>query len=79
MLAATFNPTSLSVPKSTVVSFTNDSGINHNVVFDAPVAPAVTDIGPIASGTVTRTFSDSGTWKFHCTIHGGMNGQIVVP
>lgn len=79
MLSATFDPSQLSVPKGTVVSFTNNSGITHNPVFDAPRSTGVTDIGMISSGTVTRTFNESGTWNFHCTIHAGMIGQIVVP
>lgn len=79
MTGASFDPSQLSVPKGTVVSFTNSSGVNHNIVFDAPKSTGVTDIGAISSGTVNRQFNESGTWNLHCTIHAGMTAQIVVP
>ncbi len=81
MQGASFDPSQLSVPKGTVVSFTNSSGVNHNIVFDAPISTGVTDIGPFASGAtpVTRTFSESGTWNLHCTIHAAMTAKIIVP
>lgn len=79
MQAASFDPASVSVPKGTVVGFQNGSGVTHNIVFDAPVSTGVTDIGQISSGTATRTFNESGTWKLHCTIHAGMTAQVVVP
>jgi plastocyanin len=79
MTGSTFSPASLTVAAGTIVSFTNNSGVLHHPVFDAPVAPGVTDIGDISSGTVNRTFSKSGTWNFHCTIHAGMAGSVTVP
>ena len=77
MRAASFFPTTLTVAKNTTVSFTNNSGVDHNVVFDAPPA-GLTDIGNIPSGTATRSFDTVGTFNFHCTIHPGMNGSITV-
>ena len=80
MRSAVFDPTELSVTKGSSVTFSNTSTVPHNVVFDAPLDPAVVDIGQINSGaTSSRTFNTSGTWNFHCTIHGGMDGKIVVP
>jgi plastocyanin len=79
MQGASFDPAQLSVAKGTVVSFTNSSGVTHNIVFDAPRSTGVTDIGSISSGTVSRTFNESGTWNLHCTIHAGMTAQVVVP
>jgi trimeric autotransporter adhesin len=79
MQSASFDPVQVTVPKGTVVSFTNGSGVLHNIVFDAPRSTGVTDIGQISSGTVTRTFNESGTWNLHCTIHAGMTAQVVVP
>ena len=58
MQGASFDPSQLSVPKGTVVSFQNNSGVTHNIVFDAPKTTGVTDIGMISSGTVTRTFNE---------------------
>jgi plastocyanin len=80
MTAATFSPSTLSASKGATVGFNNASGVDHNVVFDAP-KPAGTpvDIGLISSGTVIRTFDTSGEFSFHCTIHGGMTGKISIP
>jgi hypothetical protein len=77
--ASSFSPTSLTVTKGTTVKFDNSSTVDHNVLFDAPVSPGVSDIGAFASGTsTTRTFGTVGTFNFHCTIHAGMNGKMVV-
>jgi plastocyanin len=34
--------------------------------------------GPKLSGSYTVTFSKAGTYYYHCTIHPGMNGKVVV-
>jgi len=31
-----------------------------------------------AGGSYSRTFSVAGTFNYHCTIHAGMNGKVVV-
>ena len=77
MRASSFFPTTLTVANGTTVSFTNSSGVEHNVIFDSPPA-GVGDIGSITSGTVTRSFGTAGTFAFHCTIHAGMNASITV-
>lgn len=81
--ADNFLPTELTVVKGTIVTFSNSTAILHHVVFDTPRAIGVDDIGDIQSTTANRMFPSSGTFPFHCTIHGGvgtgMHGQIVVP
>jgi hypothetical protein len=77
MRASSFQPTTLTVAKSTSVSFENSSGIDHNVVFDNTTSGAA-NIGLISSGTVVRTFNTAGTFAFHCTIHAGMTASITV-
>ena len=77
MRASSFQPTTLTVAKGTTVSFTNSSGVDHNVIFDSPTA-GVADIGAISSGTVPRSFGTAGTFAFHCTIHAGMSASITV-
>ena len=72
-----FSPTSLTVAKGTTVTFTNNSGVTHNVVFDN-AAPAGGDIGSISSGSQTRTFATAGSYPIHCTLHVGMTGSITV-
>jgi plastocyanin len=77
-LSTNYNPTSLTVAKGTTVTFHNDSGIDHTVNFDGTRPPGVTDVPLNNAGDFPRTFSDAGTWKFHCTQHAGMTGQVVV-
>jgi len=77
MRASIFQPTSVTVAKGVTVSFQNNSNVDHNIVFDSPPA-GVTDIGPISSGTQTRVFNTAGTFALHCTIHAGMNANVVV-
>jgi len=71
-----FSPTSLTVTHGATVTFTNNSGVTHNVVFDSN-APPGGDIGSISSGSQDRTFPTAGNFPFHCTIHAGMNATIV--
>lgn len=78
MLSGSYSPRSLTVSAGTAVTFTNDSGINHTVTFDAPRATGVTDIGLHSSGSNQRTFGQAGRFPFHCTQHGAMTGEIVV-
>lgn len=50
--------------------------VEHNVHFDT--GPVAIDSIPAASNTsVSRTFSTSGTYTFHCTIH-NFSGTLVV-
>ena len=71
-----FNPVSLTVSKGTTVTFTFES-VTHNVTFDATTgAPA--NIGNTSSAAVTRTFANSGSFGFQCTLHSGMRGTVVV-
>lgn len=78
MLATTFSPNTVTVSAGSTVSFTNNSGIFHDVTFDAPRSPGVNDIGLHASGTNSRTFTTAGRFPFHCNQHGGMTGEVVV-
>ncbi len=78
-----FQPTSLTVPAGTTVTWTwGPAATVHNVT---PVAPATQ---PGASGnhaaphTYQFTFDTPGTYNYYCTLHGsptsGMRGVIIV-
>src|SRR3954471_295702 len=71
------NVNTLTVPANTAVTFTNDSGILHDVTFDDPSTALA--VGSGAAGNITqhtsgshqRQFAVSGsTHPFHCTQHG---------
>ena len=72
----TFTPVSLSIKKGDTVTWNNSSGVAHNVTFDngAPFNQALND-----GSQISRTFTATGTFNFHCSIHGpSMHGTIVV-
>jgi plastocyanin len=73
----TFSPSVLTVTRGATVSFTNNSGVTHNVIFDTQ-GVAGGDIGVIGSGSQQRTFANTGTFAFHCAVHEGMTGTISV-
>lgn len=49
-----------------------DPTVPHNVTF------AKRHSGTKQTGTYTLTFGTAGTFKYHCTIHPGMDGKVVV-
>lgn len=73
--ASTFDPSQVTVARNGTVTWT--FAIEHNVTFDGSGAPA--NIGNTAGGTASRVFPNSGTFSYHCTIHPGMAGSVVVP
>jgi plastocyanin len=74
-----FSPTPDTVPAG-VVTFTWSSSSNgHNVTWLTGPAPLPANSTPPTktSGTYQATLQN-GTYTYHCTIHSGMNGTIVV-
>lgn len=70
-----FLPILLTVPVGTTVTWVNNDGSNHNVVFTDQVKS-----GRLRhDATYTRTFTAAGTYPYQCAIHGEMmKGTIVV-
>lgn len=81
------NPT-VTVGTNAAVTWTNDSGIVHNVTFANPSAALAVGGGSAgnvpdhSSGSNQRQFAAAGSYGFHCTIHGtptsGMRGTVTV-
>ena len=71
-----FAPNSVNVQAGQTVAF-QFGAVEHNVTFTAATG-VPENIGNSASTTVLRTFSTVGTYVYHCTIHAGMGGQVVV-
>jgi len=71
-----FNPTP-DTATAGVVTFTWSNASNsHNVTWlTGPTAPA--NSATMTTGTYSPTLAQ-GTYTYHCTIHAGMNGTIVV-
>lgn len=71
-----FSPTSVTIARTGTVTWTNETGIAHNVTFSGTGAPA--NIGNHSSGSNARTFSNAGTFSYQCTNHSGMTGSVTV-
>jgi plastocyanin len=51
----------------------------HTVTWDSqPPGAAVGDIAVSSNTSVARDFSVAGTYEYHCTIHSGMTGSLLV-
>jgi plastocyanin len=69
-----FGP-STTVTKGTTVTWTNNDYTPHTVTADNNSFNS----GNLSYGsTFSHTFSNSGTFKYHCSIHTGMTGSVVV-
>ena len=73
-----FTPNSLTINSGEGVTF-SFAAVAHNVTFDAPNAATPADIpGNNSNVSIQRVFNTAGTYQYHCTIHPGMAGSIVV-
>jgi plastocyanin len=71
----TFTPATAAVPVGTTVTWTNHDDIPHNVVspeqkFKSPVLDT--------DEMFSHKFEAPGTYKYYCSIHPRMTGQVVV-
>jgi plastocyanin len=75
-----FNPKTITVKKGTTVEWVNEDSVNHDVVKRSGPGPQFSSgTGNIGSGgTYKQTFNAAGTIQYHCTVHPGMDGTIVV-
>jgi plastocyanin len=73
-----FSPNPLTVNSGETVTFAFGA-VAHNVTFDTPGGATPADIpGTNSNVSIGRTFTTAGTYRFHCTIHPGMAGSVVV-
>jgi plastocyanin len=70
-----FSPQAITVKAGTQVTWTNDDADAHTVTFDADK----TGSQAFQNGESYRhTFSTPGTYRYHCSIHPYMVGEVVV-
>jgi plastocyanin len=71
-----FSPADIQVSPGATVTFTNLDGYAHTVTFDNT---SISSIGSYSSGAQTVTMpTATGTYAYHCQIHGSMKGTVVV-
>jgi plastocyanin len=73
----TFSPFTVTIDVGDVVRF-QIFGDDHNVIFASGQTGAPADVNVVRDVTVDRTFTASGTFGYSCTVHPGMNGEVVV-
>jgi plastocyanin len=70
-----FNPNSLTVAAGTTVSWTNTDSVAHTSTSDA----SGWNSGTLAPGQrFDVAFPTNGTFHYHCAIHPGMTGTVIV-
>ncbi len=70
-----FDPGAVDVARGATVTWVV-AAVPHNVTFTTAGAPE--DIPTWSDGPRTRTFPESGTFGYECTVHASMRGTIVV-
>src|SRR5262245_1869808 len=72
---AAYAPDEVSVAVGTTVTWTNTDSVPHTSTSDVPGW----DSGVVAAGgRFSTAFQTAGTFSYHCTIHPGMVGTVVV-
>ncbi len=70
-----FNPASLTVDSGVTVTWKNNGASTHTVTSNTGLFNSG-NINP--GGTFSRAFTTKGTFGYHCTLHAGMAGTIIV-
>jgi plastocyanin len=63
---------------SLALTVENSGSIPHNLVFDDASLGKTDTVKGHATATLTVPLTKAGTFRFTCTFHSGMDGQIVV-
>lgn len=74
LLAASFSPATASVAVGGTVTFVNSAGVQHDVDFGNPQM----HIEVFDAGQRSLAFPAAGRFDFHCNLHAGMEGTLVV-
>jgi len=59
------------------VRWRSGDGVDHTVVADSSPPPNSVGV-PAGSTSTTQTITTPGTYRYHCTIHPGMHGTLIV-
>jgi plastocyanin len=72
----TFEPAMQQVHVGDVIMWSNTGTVTHTVTFDSE--PSLSDLTLAPGGVWEVKFTKAGKYQYHCTIHPGMVGTIVV-
>ena len=74
-----FSPATITVPKGTKVTFSNQDSTTHTVTSGANRVKDATFDAQISGGTETQVlFDKTGTFPYFCQFHQGMVATVVV-
>ena len=72
-----FSPATIKIKKGTTVTWTNQDSVAHNVhETDGKSGPMSDSLKK--GDTYTFTYSETGTFKYICSIHPDMKGTVIV-
>ena len=75
MQGLSFKPSSLTISSGTTVTWTNKESATHTVTSNTGVFSS----GSLTNGeTFSFKFNSVGTFPYHCSLHSGMTGTIIV-
>ena len=63
---------------SLTLAIANAGQVPHNLVFSDKGLGATDTVKGHATATLALRFTKAGTYRFSCTFHSGMDGQVVV-
>ncbi len=69
-----FSPASVTVARGTIVKWSNTGFFTHTTTSNTGAWNKVVAPG----SSFSRTFAKKGTFRYHCAIHVGMTGTVVV-
>jgi plastocyanin len=72
----TFAPPTVTITAGQSVCWHNDGRLAHTVSSDDQPASFASPLGTRTS--YTHTFPAAGTFPYHCTVHQGMTGTVIV-
>ena len=77
-----FIPASVTIARGTMVTWTNQDSVDHQIINDAVgqnAQGALFESNPLPKGaTYSFTFTSPGTYPYHCNIHPSMKATIIV-
>ena len=75
--ATSFSPDAVTIKAGGKVTFTNNTGITHNVTYTSTNPKPPDDIPNFSSGSKESAFATAGTYKYECSIHPNMTGTLT--